>query len=122
VEKARSQLPSASVRAQLNLLRKALCEPVRLQIIKALGPGELCVGDLAAVIDRPLEATSQHLRVLRDLHAVAGSRRGVKMYYRLTADGRRRYAGILNTVERALQRNPDAGSEPSSRETVASSR
>jgi ArsR family transcriptional regulator len=65
-------------------LRKALCDPARLQIVEALGAGEICVGDLALVIDRAPAATSQHLRVLRELGLVEPRRHGTTMYYALT--------------------------------------
>ena len=59
-----------SVQKRLHLVRTALCEQARLRIVQALGAGELSVGDLAIVIESARPATSQHLRVLRDLGVV----------------------------------------------------
>lgn len=64
-------------------LRKAICDPVRLEIIRALGSGRLCVNDLAIAIKRAPAATSQHLRVLRDLELVNRERHGTTIYYSL---------------------------------------
>jgi DNA-binding transcriptional ArsR family regulator len=72
--------PSAEALARL---RKAVCDPARLGLLRALGAGPLTVDDLALVIDRSPTATSQHLRVLRELGLVAGQRRGTAVHYRL---------------------------------------
>lgn len=71
--------------AGLERLQKAVCEPTRAQIIRALGAGPLCVQDLARLLDRPQPATSQHLRVLRDVGVVEMERRGRQSHYRLGA-------------------------------------
>ncbi len=62
---------------------RALCEPRRFQIVQALRAGELPVRDLAAVIGHAEPATSQHLRVLRQVDLVAQRREHRVVYYRL---------------------------------------
>jgi ArsR family transcriptional regulator len=69
--------------AALARLRKAVCDPARLGLLRALGAGPLTVDDLALVIGRSPAATSQHLRVLRELGLVEGRRRGTAVHYRL---------------------------------------
>ena len=70
----------------LAAVQQALCDPARLRIVVALGGGaELSVGELAAAVGRKVPATSQHLRVLRDLGVVEGERLGTAIYYRLKA-------------------------------------
>jgi DNA-binding transcriptional ArsR family regulator len=83
LERARTRLARNTVQNGMARLRKALCDPARLQIIEALSTGEICVGDLALAISRAPAATSQHLRVLRDLGLVEPRRRGTTIYYRL---------------------------------------
>jgi ArsR family transcriptional regulator len=85
VARARARLSRCTVAARLERVRQALCEPTRLRIVQALGAAELCVDDLAVAIGRASAATSQHLRVLRDLGLVEGTRRGTTIYYRLTS-------------------------------------
>jgi ArsR family transcriptional regulator, arsenate/arsenite/antimonite-responsive transcriptional repressor len=87
-------------RAQLGMarLRKALCDPARLQIIEALSGGALCVNDLALAIERAPAATSQHLRVLRELDLVAGARRGTSIYYSLTPGAATQLEGVLSSL------------------------
>jgi DNA-binding transcriptional ArsR family regulator len=64
-------------------VREVLCEPARLRIISALEGGRLPVGELAAVIERRVPATSQHLRILRGLGLVEARRAGSHVYYGL---------------------------------------
>src|ERR1700682_3248559 len=81
---ARDALLSASAVAQLDPVRGALCEPTRTQIVRVLSAGPLSVGELAATLDRSKSATSQHLRVLRDVGLVGAHRRGRAVIYSLT--------------------------------------
>ena len=49
----------------------------------ALDHGEMCVCDLAAMLDVSESAVSQQLRTLRHLSLVANRREGTVLYYRL---------------------------------------
>lgn len=83
VELARERaLPECTVET-LAALFAALGEQRRLRIVHALSGGELCVGDLAAVLGLAVPAVSQHLRVLRDLRIVRNRRAGKLVYYAL---------------------------------------
>lgn len=55
----------------------------RLRLLYALGRDELSVDDLAERAGLGANAVSQQLRVLRDLHLVAGRREGRHILYRL---------------------------------------
>lgn len=104
VARARRRLPTDPEAARLDRVRRALCEPLRVRIIKALGSEELCVNDLAATIERPPEVASQHLRVLRQLGVVEPARRGRIVFYRLTDEGVRQFAPVLGDIERRMAR------------------
>jgi ArsR family transcriptional regulator len=102
VARARAGLARHAAEAGLERVRQALCEPTRLRIVQALGAAELCVDDLAAAIERAPAATSQHLRVLRELGLVEGTRRGTTIYYRLrTGPATSQVQEILAVCERA---------------------
>jgi ArsR family transcriptional regulator, arsenate/arsenite/antimonite-responsive transcriptional repressor len=101
---ARRRLTRNRAQLAMHRLRRALCDPARLQIIEALSEGPLCVTDLALAIGRAPAATSQHLRVLRDLELVAGSRRGTAIYYDLKPGA----ATQLETVLSSLAALPEA--------------
>lgn len=60
-----------------------LANPTRLQIVEALARRELCVCDLAAVVNASQSAVSHHLRQLRQMKIVRYRREGRMAYYRL---------------------------------------
>lgn len=64
----------------------AVAEPRRREILDALADGERAVGDLAAALDLAQPQVSKHLRVLRDVGAVAVRDAGRRRLYRV--DGR----------------------------------
>jgi len=61
----------------------SVCDPTRLMILRALAKTPLAASDLAQVLGRTRSATSQHLRVLREIDAVVAERRGNVIRYRL---------------------------------------
>ena len=86
------------------MLLNAACNITRMRIIRALAETPLAASDLARVVGRTPAATSQHLRVLRDVNAIEPSRSGNIVRYRLTQDVSAR---ILATFARSF----DAASE-----------
>jgi len=68
-----------------NLTRifKALADPTRLGMLRALGTQTLCVGALAHRLGVTHSAVSQHLRILREAGLVEGNRRGYWVHYSL---------------------------------------
>ena len=84
VRHARKALLDGAATELLQSVRDIICEPTRTQIVRALSPGPLSVGDLAAILGRSKSATSQHLRVLRDAGIVSARRRGRAVIYSLT--------------------------------------
>ncbi len=71
----------------------------RLKIIRALSETPLAASDLARIVGRTAPATSQHIKVLRDVNAVAPTRTGNVVRYHLTGEPS---AKILETVARAF--------------------
>jgi DNA-binding transcriptional ArsR family regulator len=62
---------------------KALGDKTRLKILWALELQEMCVCDLAALLDVTESAVSHQLRLLRTLRLVKNRREGTILYYRL---------------------------------------
>jgi DNA-binding transcriptional ArsR family regulator len=62
---------------------KALADPTRVRIMHALSHAELCVGDLAAVLEMTESAVSHQLRLLRSLRVVRARREGKLVFYAL---------------------------------------
>ena len=71
--------PEALVRIAHRL--KALADPTRLQILQALGEGELCVGELVGRVGGTQANVSKHLAVLRGAGLVRPRREGMNVYY-----------------------------------------
>jgi DNA-binding transcriptional ArsR family regulator len=62
---------------------RAMADPTRVRILSALTDAELCVGDLAAVLEMSISAVSHQLRLLRELRVVRRRREGKHIYYAL---------------------------------------
>lgn len=62
---------------------QVLADPTRAKLLFALAQEELCVCDLATIVERSRPAVSHQLRLLRDLKLVTYRRRGKMAYYRL---------------------------------------
>jgi len=69
--------------AGLSELFKALADETRTRILHLLSQRELCVCDLALVMEMSLPAVSHHLRLLKMMRLVSYRREGKQVYYRL---------------------------------------
>jgi DNA-binding transcriptional ArsR family regulator len=83
VDQAKREAIPQKETERLALTYKILGDPTRLQIVMALGRGEMCVCDLAAFIGVSESAVSHQLRRLRDLALVKSRRDGQILYYSL---------------------------------------
>jgi ArsR family transcriptional regulator, lead/cadmium/zinc/bismuth-responsive transcriptional repressor len=87
VARARASVLVESEAKRLSDLLGLLADPVRVRVLFALVPvDELCVGDLALVLDISLDQSSYALKLLRAAGLVQSRRAGRVIYYRL-ADG-----------------------------------
>ncbi len=86
VQRARQGVPDADAVATLAETFKMLGDPTRLRIVAALAApdvGELCVCDLATLLNASASAVSHSLRALRHLRLVQFRPQGKIAYYRL---------------------------------------
>ncbi len=65
---------------------KALGDPVRVSILKALCCESLCVGDIVARVNLSQPAVSHHLRILREAGLVNAEKVGTTVFYSLNKD------------------------------------
>jgi DNA-binding transcriptional ArsR family regulator len=65
---------------------KALADPVRLQIVRALQTGPMSVSDLVLLLELEMANVSHHLRVLYHANIVTTERDGKFIYYALNQD------------------------------------
>ncbi len=87
VAAARARVLSAEDGERIAGTLRLLGDPVRTRIVSALREaGELCVGDLALVLDVSDSSVSHALRLLRTAGIVRNRRDGRVIYYRLAPD------------------------------------
>jgi ArsR family transcriptional regulator len=75
-------MPERTVHALAETFR-VLGDPTRVKILDALGRGELCVCDIAALAGISESAVSHQLRLLRGMRLVRPRRAGRLVYYTL---------------------------------------
>lgn len=78
----KNALPPITVN-DLSQIFKALGDNTRLMILWALEKQEMCVCDLAAMLDVTESAVSHQLRLLRTMRLVVNRREGTILYYQL---------------------------------------
>ncbi len=96
MEQVRQALPDDDALETAEILFSALADKSRLKILHALQGGEeLCVCDVAAVLNVQVSAVSHHLRKLRDLKLLKYRNDGKLVYYSLRDESVSR---VLNHV------------------------
>lgn len=86
VERVKGNLPEEETLYDLSDLFKAFSDSTRIKILYALFQEELCVCDLAALLDMTQSAISHQLRVLKGNRLVKFRRDGKVIYYSLADD------------------------------------
>jgi DNA-binding transcriptional ArsR family regulator len=81
LEQLRASMPSSPEMALIARTFQALSDPTRCKIILVLTRRELCVTDLAAVVEHSVSGVSHHLKGLRDIRLVKTRRDGNTIYY-----------------------------------------
>ena len=77
------QMPDPSELEDLAALFKLFGDPTRIRILCALYHGELCVCDLADMLNMTQSAISHQLRILKDGRVVKARREGRQILYSL---------------------------------------
>ena len=70
----------------MSKLFKVFGDSTRIQILEALNCHEMCVCDLAVLLDMTKSAVSHQLKVLRDNNLVKFEKKGKHAYYSLADD------------------------------------
>ncbi|QSO45497.1 ArsR/SmtB family transcription factor [Alicyclobacillus mengziensis] len=96
VERLRSAIPDTD---SLSVIFKAVSDATRLKVAFALATDELCVCEVAALLDTTVQNASHHLRWLKRAGLATFRKDGKLVYYRLLPAA----SVILNAVEQ-LQR------------------
>ena len=83
LEAVRPSMPDTSVLYDLSDFFKVMGDGTRIQLLWALEQGELCVGDLAALLNMTTSAVSHQLRALRTAKLIRSRKEGKNVYYSL---------------------------------------
>ncbi len=86
VRAVRKGIPDETALSDLAELFKLFSDPTRLKILMSLSRHELCVCDLAALIEMNQSAVSHQLRLLKQGRLVKSRREGKSMFYSLADD------------------------------------
>ncbi len=83
IERAYKSLPEIVHIYDMAEIFKILGDPSRLRILLALAKEELCVCDLATLINASVSSVSHHLRLMKGLKLVKFRKEGKLVYYSL---------------------------------------
>ena len=86
VEKVKQAQPQEEYLYDLAELFKTFGDTTRIKILYALFESELCVGDIAQVLNFSQSSVSHQLRILKDAKLVKFRREGKNIYYSLDDD------------------------------------
>ena len=76
-------MPEIETLNELSDFFKIMGDGTRLRLLWALESGELCVGDLAALLNMTKSAVSHQLKVLKTAKLVRSRKNGKNVYYSL---------------------------------------
>ncbi|HDQ72309.1 MAG TPA: transcriptional regulator [Chloroflexi bacterium] len=86
IDVVRQKVVDEMTAARLADTFKALSDSTRVRIISALAERELCVHDLASVLDMSHSAVSHQLGTLREMRLVKYHKEGRRVFYTLDDD------------------------------------
>jgi ArsR family transcriptional regulator, lead/cadmium/zinc/bismuth-responsive transcriptional repressor len=86
VKSAQSAIKDEETIHETSEIFKVLSDPTRLKLVLALAKEELCVCDIAALLNLTESAVSHQLRLLKHLRIVRHRRSGKMAYYALDDD------------------------------------
>jgi len=90
--------PVALEPTKARALLKAMADPLRLQVLEALGGGERCVCELTSELGLAQSKLSFHLKVLREAGLIEARDEGRWVYYSLRTDAIEQLRGWLGDL------------------------
>lgn len=83
VERAKARLIDDDTLLSIADFYKAMSDSTRIKILNLLEAEELCVCDIASVLNMTKSAVSHQLKNLKEMNLVKGERRGKEIWYSL---------------------------------------
>ncbi len=90
---------------------RALADRTRLRILLLLQGGQLCVGDLVAVLRVPQPTASRHLSYLRRVGLVVTRKHGLWAFYALAPRGGLFHGKVLECLAACLHDVPELAAD-----------
>jgi ArsR family transcriptional regulator len=94
-----------------DLVFRAFSDRTRLRILHLLRGGEVCVGDLVAILDVPQPTASRHLAYLRRARLVATRKRGLWVFYSLAPARSPFHKSLLRCLDTCFTSVPGIGAD-----------
>lgn len=85
-EEIKEMLPEKEELEKLTEFFRVFADPARIRILYVLSRQELCVCDIAGLLDMGQSAVSHQLRLLKQLRLVQSRREGKTIFYSLSDD------------------------------------
>jgi len=86
IKQTKENMPNEEILKKISEFFKILGESTRIKIITILFQNEMCVCDIAAVMNMSQPAISQQLRVLKSANLVKYRKEGKSVFYSLSDD------------------------------------
>ena len=83
VNRVKPNMPEINLMYELSDFFKVMGDSTRIQLLWALEQSEMCVGDLAVLLDMTKSAVSHQLKVLKTAKLVRANKIGKNVYYAL---------------------------------------
>lgn len=83
VEQVQPKMPKETLLYELSDFFKVMGDGTRIKLLWALDESEMCVGDLAVLLNMTKSAVSHQLKVLKTAKLVKSKKNGKNVYYAL---------------------------------------
>ncbi|MBQ4156904.1 MAG: winged helix-turn-helix transcriptional regulator [Clostridia bacterium] len=83
IAQAKANMPKEEEVFLLASIFKVLSDPTRVKLLWAMKDQEMCVCDLAAVLNMTMSAISHQLKTMKECHVVKSRRDGKNIFYSL---------------------------------------
>lgn len=83
IDKEKPNMPDMRLLFDLSDFFKLMGDSTRIQLLWALEENEMCVGDLACLLNMTKSAVSHQLKILRSAKLVKAEKRGKRVFYAL---------------------------------------
>ena len=83
INKVSAKMPNTTLLYELSDFFKLMGDSTRIQLLWALEENEMCVGELAALLNMTKSAVSHQLKILRSAKLVRADKKGKNVFYSL---------------------------------------